>query len=417
MGRKPNKLDTAFNTYYINDTIGQGGSGIAYSVKDNNSNFFAIKCLKKECLTTEKLKRFKNEMEFCCNHDYPNIIKILDTGYFFDGTAKCPFYVMPLYKKTLRTLIDEGISYQNILSLFCQMLDGVEAAHLLQVWHRDLKPENILYDEENKVLKIADFGIAHFCEDIIATKIETNPFSKLANLRYSAPEQRTKGVKADQRADIFALGLILNEMFTKQVIQGTGYKTIASVSIDNAYLDEIVEQMVQNNPDARPSSIEKVKHILAMKKTNFINDQELDKKKKIVVNRNEPEEFDPILLEKVDYKDGMLIFSLNRIPEHGWIIKFSDPLGPYTSICNYGPARFEFKKNIPIAKVSFRNDYGVIPQKVVDKFKEYLEIANKGYQQLLNVKATEAKCDEEERLKKEISEAELKKEILTNLKI
>jgi serine/threonine protein kinase len=111
-----------------------------------------------------------------------------------------------------------------VLPLFSGILDGVEAAHLLRVTHRDLKPENILCDEKSLPV-VADFGIAHFEEDIIATAVKTPAGAKMANLSYSAPEQRMRGAAVDLRADIFALGLILNEMFTRSVPQGVGYAT------------------------------------------------------------------------------------------------------------------------------------------------------------------------------------------------
>jgi len=89
---------------------------------------------------------------------------------------------MPRYDGSLRDLMHEG-SPERVLPLFSQILDGVEAAHLQRVVHRDLKPENILYDRGNGRLAIADFGIAHFSEELVATLL----------LRSSAPKVRTLG--------------------------------------------------------------------------------------------------------------------------------------------------------------------------------------------------------------------------------
>jgi serine/threonine protein kinase len=56
---------------------------------------------------------------------------------------------MALYDMTLRNLIDEGIPNTQVLSLFDQILSGVNAAHLNNVYHRDLKPENILFQKSS----------------------------------------------------------------------------------------------------------------------------------------------------------------------------------------------------------------------------------------------------------------------------
>jgi serine/threonine protein kinase len=103
------------------------------------------------------------------------------------------------------------------MAIFSQILDGVEAAHLQNVIHRDLKPENILCDQNFATIAIADFGTARFTEDILATAIETGPSQRLANFQYAAPEQRTVGGDVQATADIYALGLMLNELFTGSV--------------------------------------------------------------------------------------------------------------------------------------------------------------------------------------------------------
>src|SRR5207302_9778734 len=133
--------------------------------------------------------------------------------------------------------------------------------------------ENVLYDRKEGILVVADFGIARFTDFEHATMVETKFGTKLANLAYSAPEQRVKGGAVDQRADIFALGLILNEMFTGQVIQGAGYRKIGSVAAELAYLDSTVELMIQNDPSARASSIGQLKKDLIARGKEFTTQQ------------------------------------------------------------------------------------------------------------------------------------------------
>jgi serine/threonine protein kinase len=200
-------------------------------------------------------------MAFCKGNRHPNIIKVEDWGLTEVAGQEVPFYVMPLYSKTLRHLMGDGIDSNTILALFGQILDGIEAAHEQGVWHRDLKPENLLYDPDSRRVVIADFGIAHFAEPLLQTTIETGPQERLANFQYAAPEQRTRS-KVDHRADIYALGLILNEMFTGRLLQGTGHKTIGSIAPSHARLDFAVDRMVRQSPAERPQSIAGVRQLL-----------------------------------------------------------------------------------------------------------------------------------------------------------
>jgi serine/threonine protein kinase len=127
-----------------------------------------------------------------------------------------------------------------------------------EVVHRDIKPDNILFDEQRDRLVIADFGIARLQQDDLLIAVKTKKADRLANFRYAAPEQRESGRPVDSRADIWALGLILNEMYTGIMPSGSRFKTIADVSREWDYLDQLVERMISQDPGNRPSSIAKV---------------------------------------------------------------------------------------------------------------------------------------------------------------
>jgi serine/threonine protein kinase len=160
------------------------------------------------------------------------------------------------------------------------------------VIHRDVKPENLLVDKNGRIV-VSDFGVAHFEEEDLATAVETGSAERLANFRYSAPEQRTPGAPVDERADIFAMGLILHEMFTGEIPHGTGYRRIGSHAPDFAYLDPIVEKMIRQSPSERPPWIAQVKDELIMRGAEFITHQKLDAARKVVVPSATPR----ILLE------------------------------------------------------------------------------------------------------------------------
>jgi serine/threonine protein kinase len=121
---------TTFSRFVSTRLLGEGGSGFVYQVKDDNEQRFAVKLLKKQNVTTDKRKRFQNEITFCQRSSHPNIISVIDSGVVFDDDVAVPFYVMPFYDSSLRGLINEGFKLEIIIRLFSQLLNGVEAAHL-----------------------------------------------------------------------------------------------------------------------------------------------------------------------------------------------------------------------------------------------------------------------------------------------
>jgi len=411
--KNPIAFDTPFDTYTALDIIGEGSAGRVYVVKNASGEEFALKCLTPQRITTERLKRFKNEIQFCQNYSHPNIVSITDTGSILVKGVKCPFYVMHRYAGTLRTLMGK-LKPDEVLPLFSQILNGVEAAHLAKVWHRDLKPENILYEQRENRLLIADFGIAHFEEEEIYTVVETKAADRLANFQYSAPEQRIRNSKVDHRADIFALGLILNELFTGEVLQGAGHRRIGDIAATYAYLDDLVELMTQQNPEKRPGSIEIIKLELIARKNKFVAIQKYDEAKKQVISASELPQFDPIRIVNFDYGDGMLKLNLSRNVPSGWVQEFQNPRGGHSSILGYGPGQFVISGDI--ASIGVRDDENFI-QQIIDHAKNYVNMANAGYVQQIQEHARKEEQQQKAALEKKIAEAEKRKNILSKIKL
>jgi hypothetical protein len=253
-------FQTIFDVYTPQGPIGEGGSGRVVRVTDEAGAPHALKFLKPRVMTTQKAKRFRNELAFCFRNTHRNIITVEDWGLAEIEGVQVPFYVMPAFPKTLRSVMEESKKPEDLIALFIQMLDGIEEAHKKGIWHRDLKPENILIDETNKQVVITDFGVAHFSE-LVQTEIETRPHERLANFRYAAPEQRSNG-PVDHRADIYALGLILYEMLTAELLQGTSHLRIALIHPNLAALDQLVEWMSCQMPSDRPFSVGEIRDAL-----------------------------------------------------------------------------------------------------------------------------------------------------------
>jgi len=288
-------------------------------VVDSEGAKFALKLLRSQDI--QKRKRFKNELAFCRNNLHDNIVKVIDEGLLIEGEERRPFYVMPLYDSSLRKLMKSHTPVANALELFTKILDGVEAAHLQKVVHRDLKPENILCDGKGIQVVVADFGIAHFSEEKLHTSVLTGPTDRRANFLYAAPEQRQTGRSLDERADVYALGLMLNELFTGRVPQGTSHRTIAASAPEFAYLDELVDKMIRQAPEDRPPTIRAVKQQLQLMGVSFAVQQKLDKLQHAVVRESVPD--DPlggvdVRVGGFEYRSGRLHFRLSPPPPSEW---------------------------------------------------------------------------------------------------
>lgn len=249
---------TAFRVYRIGRQLGEGGAGRVFEATDEEGRRYALKVLNRNSLTSEKRRRFQNEIAFCQQRVHPGIIAVEDYGYFEEAEEAIPFYVMPLYPQTLRKLIDDGLTAESAIRIFHSLLHAMSAAHVRGVHHRDLKPENILMDAESVSPVIADFGIARFVGITPATVVATRDGSRLANFQYAAPEQRTPGKLVDHRADIYALGLIGHEMFTGEVPLGVGARKISDLYPALGHMDAVLEVMRQQDPDRRQNSTEEV---------------------------------------------------------------------------------------------------------------------------------------------------------------
>jgi serine/threonine protein kinase len=242
---------TALNIYDEQGSLGEGGSGTVHRVSDEDGNVYALKLLRKECLGGNRQKRFQHELSFCMKASHPNIVRVIDYG--LSGSDECPFFVMPLFDSTLRRAMKQGIKHDRIPQIVQQIIQALEFAHGREIFHRDLKPENILCSADLSSVVLADFGIAHFSEDVLLSAIETGNQERLANFAYAAPEQRVRASNVGAPADIWALGLMLSELFTDQLILGKGHKLIASVAPEYARLDALIDMMLRQSPEERPA--------------------------------------------------------------------------------------------------------------------------------------------------------------------
>jgi serine/threonine protein kinase len=407
----PTILETAFNRYSVGPQIGQGGASRVFQARDDSGDGYAVKLLN-DGANTEKRKRFQNEIQFCTRSEHRHIVAVHDHGVYTENTTSLPFYVMSLYSCSLRALLNQTLPAAKALQFFGQILDGVEAAHLLGAVHRDLKPENLLYDAKNDIILVADFGIAAFREEELYTAVETADGSRLANFQYAAPEQRRRGQPVDRRADIYALGLILNELFTGEVPQGTEYRKIASASPDYAYLDDMVAWMIRQRPTDRPDTIANVKEKLIARGNLFIAQQRVSQARQSVIRETDIDDTlvaEPMRLVGFDYEDGTLIFKLSQAVNGRWQEAFRN-FGSHSAVMGKGPENFELRGNE--ARIRTR-EHDI--KDVVMYFKQWLPLVNRKYEELARFEHTQQIEQQRRRLQAEIERAEQRKRILDTL--
>ena len=413
---KPQTYITTFSEYTVIHVLGEGGAGYVYQVKDEEGQTFALKALKAQSITKERIKRFKNEILFCERKPHRNIVPIIEHGIFTEGAVAIPFYVMPLYDCSLRDLMDEGLQHSSIMPFFSQILDGVEAAHLQKVVHRDLKPENILCDKAQGSLVIADFGIARFLQEDLYTAVETKSSDRLANFKYAAPEQRERerDREVDHRADIYALGLILNEMFTKQIPFGTEYRTVASVSADFPYLDDLVSHMIRQSPADRPASIDSIKQDLIARGNTFVTEQKLDRLRHTVISQSEVDDplvANPVRIVDFDWENKLLTLILSQPVNRDWVSALNN-MGSHYSLLGKGPEAFSFHGD----RATVRAQESDVPG-IINHFKEWLPLATRKYEQVLKAALSRDQEIRQAELQAKIEEEEARARLRRSVKL
>lgn len=415
MAKRNREIETAFNRYTLTKVVGNGGAGDVWQATDSANDLVAVKILRAAGANTERRKRFQNEITFCQHVKHGNIVEVLDYGVTEQNDVTVPFYVMPFYTGSLRKIIAGKPDPKARLVYFDQLLSGIEAAHLRNVTHRDLKPENVLHDEKSDTLLVADFGIAHFMDEEIYTAVDTQDSTRLANFVYAAPEQRARGRSVSKPADIYSLGLILNELFTGEVPQGLGHREIGSVLPEFSWLDEVVERMIQSDPSQRPTTIDAVKQLLDSRSDAFTTRQRLSE----IENRVIPvgEEDDPLALApprvtSARWDAGRLTLGLDKAVNDQWIQHGLHRMSGYTSVAGVGPDKFNFSRRSASVTIGESD-----AQRVIDYFKDWLPNATEAYRQHREQSRQQAAHDERERLRQKKEALEINQRINAKLKI
>ncbi len=197
--------------FEILSTLGAGGMGVVFKARDRDlDDLVALKMLKREVAGDAALvERLKSELKLARKITHPNILRTFDFGEI-DGN---PFISMEYVRGlTLRAMLERSgrLPYSAGLRLARQLTSGLAAAHALSIIHRDIKPENIILDSQGNA-KLMDFGLARPVTRL--SPGQTQAGFIVGTPHYLAPEQ-LEGKEPDQRADVYACGVVLFEVFT-----------------------------------------------------------------------------------------------------------------------------------------------------------------------------------------------------------
>jgi serine/threonine-protein kinase len=202
--------------YEVTEVLGEGGMGIVYRVRHRIlERLFALKVLRADLARERDLgERFVREAKAAASISHPSVVQITDFGELPSGQ---PYFVMELLTgESLSSILRKGgpLPAARAVRLLEQMISALGAAHASGVVHRDLKPDNVLVcpTTGGETVKILDFGLAKVAGQSRLTKAGV----VFGTPHYMSPEQASGG-HVDERTDLYALGVVMYEMFTGRV--------------------------------------------------------------------------------------------------------------------------------------------------------------------------------------------------------
>ena len=243
--------------YKVLRKIGSGGMADVWLAEDTHlQRQVALKVLHTRfAQDREFVERFRREAESAAGLHHPNIVSVFDRGDV-EGT----YYIAMQYLegRSLKQLIDVGLTPEQAVYLIRQVLEGARFAHRNGVVHRDLKPHNVIVDDEGKAV-VTDFGIARAGVSEI-----TQTGSVMGTPHYLSPEQ-AQGEDVTPVSDLYSIGVMLYEALAGRVpFEGESAVAVAMKQVSQApqrpssinpqvspALDAVVMRALEKSPGDR----------------------------------------------------------------------------------------------------------------------------------------------------------------------
>jgi serine/threonine-protein kinase len=218
------RIGKVLGSYRLIEIIGRGGMGCVYRAEHVKiGRDVALKLLREDyAQRRDAVTRFFHEARAVNLIRHRNIVDVIDYVELDDGNV---FIIMELLAgDSLGKLMRGPIELGRAIGILAQICDGLSAAHAVGIVHRDLKPDNIIIGrapDGGDLVKILDFGVAKLVDKYTSDPDLTAVGSVIGTPAYMSPEQ-AGGLAVDPRADVYALGAIMYEMFTQQPLFRAG---------------------------------------------------------------------------------------------------------------------------------------------------------------------------------------------------
>ena len=257
------------NHYEIERELGHGGMATVYLARDiKHGRVVAIKVLRRELTAAVGAERFHREISIAAQLRHPHILTLIDSGEA-DGLL---YYVMPFVEgESLRSRLARvgALPISEATRILREVVDALVHAHKHGMIHRDIKPDNVMIEDRHAL--VLDFGVAKAMSSATSGHNLTTVGVALGTPAYMAPEQATGETDVDQRADIYAAGLLAYEMISgKPPFTGNAQQVQAAQVITTPQplvkaqpscppeLSRIVMKCLEKNPSARYQTAEEL---------------------------------------------------------------------------------------------------------------------------------------------------------------
>ena len=203
--------DVIDGRYKYVERIGRGAFGTVLLMEDTVvDERLILKFLNPNVAEDEEvMKRFVHELRYSRKITHRNVIRIYDF-LFIQGNYAISMEYFPSHTLGAEVVNEKPMPLKRAIQFGIDIATGMAVAHQVGIIHRDLKPANVLINDDG-LLKIVDFGVAAAQREGDTQLTKTGYV--IGSPKYMAPEQ-ILGRKVDERADVYALGVILYEMLT-----------------------------------------------------------------------------------------------------------------------------------------------------------------------------------------------------------
>lgn len=253
-----------FPALKIEGLLGSGGMGAVYKAHQPDlDRRVALKLLPPDPDGASGFtERFTREARALARLNHPHIVTVHEFGHVDLAPAdprrpanvppgRWHFILMEFVDGTnLRQLERSGtLTPRDALRIIPQICDALQYAHDEGIVHRDIKPENVLLDRRGRV-KIADFGLARILGRDPDSARLTQDGQVMGTPHYMAPEQVSRPLWVDHRADLYSLGVVFYEMLTGDLPLGKFDPPSRRAPVDGRF-DDVVLRALENDPDRR----------------------------------------------------------------------------------------------------------------------------------------------------------------------